>query len=148
MRARLPFLVVLAMCGCGTHSNTLPFAEQRALCEGLLPQVSGSFACRLDELVPPSRMGSEPRYDVDALATFDAEGRLDHYGDLRASGPAADPTLGASDCAAHAIRKLSVPARGDTLVLPVRLQYRASDAVQPAASVLPDGRCALTIPSG
>ena len=148
MRAALPLLTSLAICGCGTHSKTLPFAEQRAICEGLLPQVEGAFACRLDELVPSSRMGSEPRYDVDALATFRADGHLDHFSELRASGPSADPTLGPADCAANAVRRLSVPPRADALVLPVRLQYLASGAVQATASVLPDGRCALLIPSG
>lgn len=132
--------------GCGTNAATLPFNELRTLCEGLLPQVTGDFACRMDALQAPTRTGAEPRYDAAATVVFRTSGTVDHFSDLRASGPAADPNVPAADCAAAALRALRVPERTDALTLRVKLQYRESDAITPAAAVQPDMACALTIP--
>jgi hypothetical protein len=138
--------VALTASACGPHASALPFTEVQALCAALLPQVSGDGACRMDELAAPTRSGAEPQYDVTVLAVFRTNGRLDTYREMRASGPAADPSLPPADCAARAVRGLSVPERTDTLTLPLKLQYRESDAITPAASVQPGGQCTLTIP--
>ena len=124
----------------------MAFEDLRATCEALLPQVSGEFACRMDELVAPTRTGAEPRYDVEGQIEFRADGHVERYRELRATGPAADPQLGPADCAAHAVLKLTLPARPDALHLPLRVQYREGEAVTPAAAVLPDALCALTVP--
>lgn len=143
----LAVVVLVASAGCGgTRAGSLPFTEVRALCEQLLPQVTGDFACRMDELQASTRTGAEPRYDVEAVAEFRTNGRLDHFSDLRASGPSSDPTQAPADCAAHAFRRLQVAERADTLTMHLRLQYRESDALMAAASVQPDGQCTLTIP--
>jgi hypothetical protein len=144
-RLAAPLLAAL-LAGCGTHAGTLPFTEVQAVCAHLLPQVAGDAACRMDELAPPTRTGAEPHYDVTATVVFRTNGHVDTFRDMRASGPAADPSREPSDCAARAVRSLSVPERSDTLTLPLKLQYRESDALTPAASVLGDGQCTLTIP--
>jgi hypothetical protein len=152
-RRRLPLgpclprlLLGLLLAGCGTNAATLPFTEARALCESLLPQVTGEFTCRMDELQAPTRMGAEPRYDAAAKVVFRTGGTVDHFSDLRASGPAADPNVPASNCVAAALRRLRVPERTDALTMQIRLQYRESEAITPAAAVQPDMTCALTIP--
>ena len=143
----LTTLVPALLAGCGgTHASALPFTEVRGLCEALLPQVTGEFACRMDELQASTRTGAEPSYDVETSAEFRTNGHLDHFSDLRASGPSADPTLGPADCAARALRRLQVPERADALTMRLRLQYRESEAIMAAASVQPDGQCTLTIP--
>lgn len=132
--------------GCGTHARTLPFPEARALCEGFLPQVTDAFTCRMDELQAPTRVGGEPSYDATAALEFASSGRLEHFSNLRASGPAADPNVAPAECIVRTLRHLSVPKREDTLSLSILLQYRQSEAFTPAASIQPDGRCALLLP--
>jgi hypothetical protein len=145
-RVALAPLLALSSSACGPHAAALPFTEVQAICAALLPQVSGDVACRMDELAAPTRTGAEPQYDVTTTAVFRTNGRLETFRDLRASGPAADPSLPPSDCAARAVRALSIPERTDTLTLPLRLQYRESEAISPAASVQAGGQCTLTIP--
>jgi hypothetical protein len=139
-------LLGLLATGCGTNAATLPFTEARALCESLLPQVTGEFTCRMDELQAPTRTGAEPSYDAAAKVVFRTSGTVDHFSDLRASGPASDPNVPAADCVAATLRRLRVPERTDALTLRVELQYRESEAITPTAAVRPDMACALTIP--
>lgn len=145
--ALVPALLPALLAGCGgTRASSLPFTEVRGLCEALLPQVTGEFACRMDELQASTRTGAEPSYDVEATVEFRPNGHLDHFTDLRASGPSADPSLGPADCAARTLRRLQVPERTDTLTMHLRLQYRESEAIMAAASVQPDGQCLFMIP--
>ncbi len=143
----LPLFAGAALCGCATRdANTLPFDEQKVVCEAALLEVSGLVACRIDDLVPPTRRGAEPRYQVDGTVTFRSSGKVQTFEDVVASGPAADPQFPPADCVVSAIRHMKIPTRSERLVLPVRLMYIESESVTPTAAVLPNGLCSLTIP--
>jgi hypothetical protein len=127
-------------CGGAPSASDLTPQQQGPLCESLVTQFSGDFACRAEDIRAGHADAAAARYLVEL--EFAAEGKLVRYSGLRMDGALTDARREPPACLVNAIRNLKLAGAPSALRVAASVEYQPK--AKPRAA-LHRGRCALVV---
>ena len=140
-----PLLFVAALCAlaCGGAplATDLPPQLHGRLCESLVAQLTGDFACQAEAIRAGHADAAAARYRVEL--EFAADGKLLRYRGLRMDGALTDARREPPACLINALRRLTLAGAPSALRVPASVEYQPQ--AKPRAA-LHKGRCAIVIP--